>query len=70
MGRKPKKLDMRIKDEFQEVKQRIAIAKETFNRKISIIGGALEKELRKRLVDEFYVECSVVWCRDLDSTKE
>ena len=33
----------------QEVKQRIAMAKEAFTRKRSIFCGPLEKELRKRL---------------------
>ena len=37
----------------QEVKRRIAIAKEAFNRKRSIFCGPLEKELRKRLVKCF-----------------
>ena len=65
IGRKPKKIDMRIKDESveqvdsfkylgcnitsnliccQEVKQRIAVAKETFNRNRSIFRRPLEKE--------------------------
>ena len=68
IGRKPKNIDMRIKDESveqvdnfrylgcnissnlnccQEVKQRIAMAKEAFNRKRSIFCGPLEKELRR-----------------------
>ena len=71
IGRKPKKIDMRIKDESieqvvsfkylgcnissnknccQEVKQRIVMAKEAFNRKRSIFFGLMEKELRKSLV--------------------
>ena len=33
----------------KKLKQRIAMAKEAFNRKISIFCGPLEKELRKRL---------------------
>ena len=37
----------------QEVKRRIAMAKEAFNRKRSIFCGPLEKELRKRLVKCF-----------------
>ena len=37
----------------QEVKQRIEMAKEAFNRKRSIFCGPLEKELRKRLVKCF-----------------
>ena len=37
----------------QEVKQRVAMAKEAFNRKRSIFCGPLEKELRKRLVKCF-----------------
>ena len=74
IGRKPKKLDMRIKDESvelvdsfkylgchvssnlnccQEVMQKIAMAKEAFNRKRSIFCRPLEKELRKRLVKCF-----------------
>ncbi|KAJ4452162.1 hypothetical protein ANN_03680 [Periplaneta americana] len=35
----------------QEVKRRIAMAKEAFNRKRSIFCGPLEKELRKKLVN-------------------
>ena len=74
IARKPKKIDMRIKDESvdqvdsfkylgcnissnmnccQEVKQRIAMVREAFNRKRSIFCGPLEKELRKRLVKCF-----------------
>ena len=74
IGRKPKKIDKRIKDESveqvdsfkylgcnntsnmnccQEVKQRMAMAKEAFNRKRRIFCGPLEKELRKRLVKCF-----------------
>ena len=37
----------------QEVKQRIAMAKEPFNRKRSDFYGPLENELRKRLVKCF-----------------
>ncbi|KAJ4438600.1 hypothetical protein ANN_14547 [Periplaneta americana] len=37
----------------QEVKRRIAMAKEAFNREKSIFCGPLEKELRKRLVKSF-----------------
>ena len=71
IGRKPKKIDIRIKGESieqvdsfrylgcnisssmnccQEVKQRIAMAKEAFNRKRSIFYGPFEKELWKRKV--------------------
>ena len=74
IGRKPKKIDIRIKGESieqvdsfkylwcnissnmnccQEVKERIAMTKEAFNRKRSIFRGPLEKELRKRLVKCF-----------------
>ena len=74
IGRKPKKMDIRIKGEsieqvesfkylgcninsnlncYQEVKQRIAIAKEAFNRKRRIFCRPLERELRKRLVKCF-----------------
>ena len=74
IGRKPKKIDIQIKDESieqvecfkylgcnissnmiccQEVKQRIAMAKEAFNRKRSIFCGPLEKELRKKLLKCF-----------------
>ena len=97
----------------QEVKQRISMAKEAFNRRRSIsFCGPLENKLRKRLVKSFVwsvalygtesstlrrneqkrlevfeiwirrkleckeasevlcVECSVVWYRVLDTTKE
>ena len=86
IGRKPKKIDVQIKDESveqvdifkylwcnissnvnccQEVKQRIAMAKEAFNRKRSIFCGPLEKR-----TTEVTNVCSVVWCRDLDTTTE
>ena len=89
IGRKAKKIDMRIKDESveqvdsfkylgcnissnmnccQKVKQRVAMAKEAFNRKRRILCGLLGKELRKKLMKCFV--CSVVWCRDLDTTAE
>ena len=55
---------------YQEVKQRTAIAKEAFNKKRSIFCGPLEKELRKEASEVLCVECSVVWCRDLDTTTE
>ena len=38
-----------VKSCCREVKQSIAMAKESFNRKGSIFCGPLEKELRKRL---------------------
>ena len=44
----------------QEVKQRIAMAKEAFGRKRSIFCGLLEKELRKRLV-KCFVCCVVLY---------
>ena len=74
IGRKPKKIHIRIKDESidqvdslkylgcnicsnmnccLEVKLRIAMAKEAFNRERRIFCGPLEKELRKRLVNYF-----------------
>ena len=68
IGRKPKKIDIRIEDQSveqtgcnissnmncsQELKQRIASAKEAFNRKRNIFCGHLEKELRSRLVKCF-----------------
>ena len=74
IGRKPKNIDMRIKDESveqmdsfkylgynitsslnccQEVKQRITMTKEAFNRKRRIFFGPLEIELEKRLVKCF-----------------
>ena len=70
IGRKQKKINIRIKDESveqvdsfkylgcnistnlnfcQEVKQRIPMAKNAFNRKRSIFCGLLEKELSKKL---------------------
>ena len=86
IGRKPKKIDIRIKGESieqvdsfkylecnissnmnccQEVKQRIAMTKDAFNRKRSILCGPLEETS-----EVFCVECSVVWCRELDTTTE
>ena len=74
IGRKSKKIDIRIKGESieemdsfkylgcnissnmnccQEVKQRIAMAKEAPNKKRNIFCGPFEKELRKRLAKCF-----------------
>ena len=82
--KKPKKIDVRIKyesieqvDSFkylgcnissnqnccQEVEQNIAMKKEAFNR-------ALGKRNTEETIEVLCVECSVVWCRDLDSTAE
>ena len=54
----------------QEVKQRIAMAKEAFNRKRNIFCGSLKKKTTEETSEMFSVECSVVWCRDLDATTE
>ena len=54
----------------QEVKQRIAMAKGTFNRKRSIFCGSFGKRTTEETSEVFCVECSVVWCRDLDTTME
>ena len=53
----------------QEVKQRIAMAKEVFKRKSSIFCGPLEKTTEETS-ELFCVECSVLWCRDLGTTTE
>ena len=44
----------------QEVKPKIAMAKEAFNSKIRIFCGLLEKELSKKLA-KCFVKC-VIWC--------
>ena len=54
----------------QEVKQRIAMAKEAFNRKRSIFCGSLEKELRKRLVNYFVWSVAVYGAETWDSMTE
>ena len=45
----------------QEVQQRIAMAKEAFNRKRSIFCEPLEKELRKRLIVKCFVWSVVLY---------
>ena len=56
---------------YQEVKQRMAKAKEAFKRKRSIFCGPLGKKRTTEEISEvFCVEFSVVWCRDLDTTME
>ena len=91
IGRKQKKIDMRIKDESveqvdsfkhlgcnissnlnccQEVKQRIAMAKEGFNRKRSIFCRTPGERTKEETSEVLCVECSVVWCRDIDTTTE
>ena len=54
----------------QEVEQNITMAKEAFNRKRSIFLRALVKRTTEETSEVLCVECSVVWCRDLDTTKE
>ena len=44
--------------------------KKTFNRKKSIFCGPLEKRTTEETSEVLCVECSVVWCRDLDTTTE
>ena len=53
----------------EEVKQRIAMAKEAFNRKRNFLR-ALGKRTMEETSEMFCVECRVVWCRDLDTTME
>ena len=90
-GRKPKKIDIRIRDESveqvdsfkylgcnissdmnccQEVKQRIEMAKEAFNRKRSIFCRSSEKELRTRLVKCFGWSVALYDAEILGTTKE
>ena len=54
----------------QEVKQKIAMAKEAFNRKRSIFCGPLGKKITKETSEVLCGECSAVWCRDLDTMTE
>ena len=54
----------------QEVNQRIAMAKEAFNRIRSIFCRPLEKRTTEETSEVLCVECNVVWCRDLDTTTE
>ena len=46
------------------------MAKEAFNRKRSIFCGPLEKRTMEETTEVLCVECSVVCCRDLDTTTE
>ena len=54
----------------QEVKQRIAMTKEAFKQKKKHFLWALGKRTTEETCEVFCVECSVVWCRDLDTTTE
>ena len=47
---------------------RIAIAKELFNRKMSLLASKLNIELKKKLV-RCYVWSIDLWLRDLDTKK-
>ena len=51
-----------------EIKARIPVAKEAFNRKTSLLIGKLNIELRKKFVVLDLYHCTV-WLRDMD-TKE
>ena len=53
----------------QEVKQRIAMAKEAFNRKKKHFLQTLGKRTTEETSEVFCVECSVVWCRDQDTRR-
>ena len=53
----------------QEVKQRIAMAKETFNRE-KVFLRTLGKRTKEEASEVLCVECSVVWRRTLDTTTE
>jgi len=48
----------------REIKMRIAIVREAFNRKILLLTSKLNIELRKKLVS---LEHCFIWFRDLDS---
>ena len=54
----------------QEVKQRIAMAQEAFNRKRSIFFPRVHKRTKEEASEMLCVECSVEWCRDFDTTTE
>ena len=55
----------------QEIKQWTAMAKEIFNRKRSIFYRPLKKKKTKEEASKVLcAECSVVWCRNLDTARE
>ncbi|KAJ4448737.1 hypothetical protein ANN_00128 [Periplaneta americana] len=54
----------------QEVKRRIAMAKEAFNRKRSIFCGPLEKRTKEETSEVLCVECGTVWGRNMDITRK
>ena len=54
----------------EEVKQRIAMAKEAIDRRRSIFCGPLEKRTKEEASEVLCVDCSVVWCRDSDTMME
>ncbi|KAJ8882022.1 hypothetical protein PR048_018510 [Dryococelus australis] len=51
----------------QEVKTRIAVAKEAFNRKRRLLYGKLDKALRKRLGNCLVWSVALLWGRDVDT---
>ena len=53
----------------EEVKQRIAMAKKAYNRKKEFSAGPWKRG-SEETCEVFCVECSVVWCRDLDIKTE
>ena len=53
----------------REIKMRIVTAKETFNRKMSLLTSNLNIELRKKLVRCFFWEHYFIWLRELDTKK-
>ena len=53
-----------------EVRRRIALAKEAFNKKKDLMCGSLSLQLKKTHSQSICVEYSVVWKRDMDIAKE
>ena len=71
--RKLKKIDMLIKDESIEQVDSfkyLGCNSVAFNRKRSIFCGLLDKRTKEEASEVLCVECSVVWCRDLDTMTE
>ena len=53
----------------REIKMRIAIVKEAFKRKMSLLTSKLNIELKKKLVRCYVLEHCFIWRRDLDTKK-
>ena len=55
---------------IDDVKQRIAMGKEAFNKRRELMTGGMSREVKKRLVQSSCIACGAIWVRDMDIEKD